>query len=246
MTNVLTRNSTPEKGSGIPSHIAIVMDGNGRWASKRFMPHSAGHRAGAQNLRKLSEYIETLGVKYLTVYALSTENWARPEKEIAGLIKLMHEYFQQYIDDSKKNDMRLDFIGDASRFEPELQQKIETLKTITRNKTGLHVTLAINYGGRDELVRAARALAADTANGLLTPDKIDEEALTRKLDSFPTPHPDLLIRTGGEKRVSNFLLWQCAYSEMFFTDTLWPDFDKKELHAALDWFGGRQRRFGGR
>ena len=228
------------------NHLAIIMDGNGRWASKRLLPHNAGHRAGAQNLRKLSEEVEKLGVKYLTVYALSTENWKRPEKEVKGLIKLMHEYFQQYIDDSKKNDMRMSFIGDMSRFEPELQQKIETLRTITRSKTGLHVTLAINYGGRDELVRATQKLARDAMNGLLDPAHINEEALARRLDGFPTPYPDLLIRTGGEKRISNFLLWQLAYAEMYFSDVLFPDFGMKELQAAIEWFQGRQRRFGGR
>ncbi|MCL2188695.1 MAG: polyprenyl diphosphate synthase [Defluviitaleaceae bacterium] len=230
----------------IPQHIAIVMDGNGRWASKRLLPHNAGHRAGAQNLRTLSEAVEKLGVAHLTVYALSTENWSRPEKEVQGLIKLMHEYFQQYIDDSKKNNMRMSFIGDISRFEPDLQQKIETLRTLTRNKTGLHVTLAINYGGRDELVRAARKLAQDAANGTVDPAHINEEALVRRLDGFPTPYPDLLIRTGGEKRISNFLLWQLAYAEMYFSDVLFPDFGVKDLQAALDWYGGRSRRFGGR
>ncbi|MCL2603011.1 MAG: polyprenyl diphosphate synthase [Defluviitaleaceae bacterium] len=223
----------------LPQHVAIIMDGNGRWASKRLLPHNAGHRAGAQNLRKLSEEIERLGIKYLTVYALSTENWARPEKEVQGLIKLMHEYFQQYIDDSKKNDMKLTFIGDVSRFEPDLRQKIETLKTLTKEKKGLHVTLAINYGARDELARAARKLAEEGTY-------IDEETLTRTLDGFPTPDPDLLIRTGGEMRLSNFMLWQLAYAEMYFTDILWPDFGKKDLNAALEWFGGRARRFGGR
>jgi undecaprenyl diphosphate synthase len=180
------------------------------------------------------------------VYALSTENWNRPEKEVQGLIKLMHEYFQQYIDDSKKNEMRLSFIGDMSRFEPDLQQKIETLRTLTRNKTGLHVTLAINYGGRDELVRAARRLAHDAALGRIKPESIDEDALARRMDAYPTPYPDLLIKAGGERRLSNFLLWQLAYTEMYFTDTLWPDFDVGELRTALDWFAGRSRRYGGR
>jgi len=228
------------------NHLAIIMDGNGRWASKRLLPHNAGHRAGAQNLRKLSEEIEKLGVKYLTVYALSTENWNRPEKEVKGLIKLMHEYFQQYIEDSKKNDMRMSFIGDMSRFEPDLQQKIETLKTITREKKGLHVTLAINYGGRDELVRAARKLAADAAAGLITAEDVDEDMLARKLDSFPTPYPDLLIRTGGESRISNYMLWQLAYTELYFSNALWPDFSVKELKKALEWYEGRERRYGGR
>jgi undecaprenyl diphosphate synthase len=227
-------------------HLAVIMDGNGRWASKRLLPHNAGHRAGAQNLRKLSEEIEKLGIKYLTVYALSTENWKRPKKEVQGLIKLMHEYIQQYIDDSKKNDMRLSFIGDMSRFEPDLQQKINTLTNITKGKQGLHVTLAINYGGRDELVRAARQLAADAKNGALNPAQINEETLARKMDGFPTPYPDLLIRTGDEKRISNFMIWQLAYTEMYFSDILWPDFGIKDLHTALDWYGSRERRYGGR
>jgi len=222
------------------------MDGNGRWASKRLLPHNAGHRAGAQNLRKLSEEIEKLGIKYLTVYALSTENWKRPQKEVQGLIKLMHEYFQQYIDDSKKNDMKLTFIGDVSRFEPDLQQKIETLKTLTRGKNGLHVTLAINYGARDELTRAVRRIAEEVKNGLLNPDDINEETLAKRLDGYPTPDPDLLIKAGGEMRLSNFMLWQLAYTEMYFTDILWPDFGIKDLNAALEWFGSRARRYGGR
>jgi undecaprenyl diphosphate synthase len=230
----------------IPVHLAIVMDGNGRWASKRLLPHNAGHRAGAQNLRKLSAEIEKLGIKYLTVYALSTENWKRPEKEVQGLIKLMHEYFQQYIDDSKKNDMRLSFIGDTTRFTPDLQQKIETLKTLTREKQGLHVTLAINYGGRDELVRTIKKLAEDVKDGTLDPTYIDEETINQKLDGFPIPHPDLLIRTGDEKRISNFMLWQLAYTEMYFSDILWPDFGIKDLQTALEWFANRKRRFGGR
>ncbi|MCL2202743.1 MAG: polyprenyl diphosphate synthase [Defluviitaleaceae bacterium] len=230
----------------LPAHVAIVMDGNGRWASKRLLPHNAGHRAGAQNLRTLSEEIEKLGIQYLTVYALSTENFSRPEKEVQGLLKLMHEYFQQYIEDSKKNDMRMRFIGDTTRFEPELQQKIETLKTLTREKKGLQVTLAINYGGRDELVRAARKLVREAASGNLSPGDINEETLARTLDTFPTPYPDLLIRTGGEKRISNYMLWQLAYAEMYFSDVLWPDFGAKDLQGALTWFAGRQRRYGGR
>jgi undecaprenyl diphosphate synthase len=230
----------------LPAHVAIVMDGNGRWASKRLLPHGAGHRAGAQNLRKLSEEIERLGIRYLTVYALSTENWKRPEKEVQGLIKLMHEYFQQYIDDSEKNDMKLTFIGDMSRFEPDLQQKIKTLETLTRDKKGLHVTLAINYGARDEITRATRRIAEDVKNGGLDPTYINEETIIRYLDGYPTPDPDLLIKTGGEKRLSNFLLWQLAYAEMYFTDILWPDFGKDDLQTALEWFGGRQRRYGGR
>ena len=230
----------------IPTHLAIVMDGNGRWASKRFLPRTAGHKAGAQALRTLSEEIERLGVKYLTVYALSTENWTRPESEVQGLMRLMREYFQQYIEDTKKNNMRMSFIGDASRLEPDLQEKMAILADMTKDKTGLHVVLAVNYGGRDEITRTARELAARAVRGELNPKHIDEAAFARALDSYPLPDPDLLIRTGGEMRLSNFLLWQIAYTEMYVTDTLWPDFEIRDLHEALDWFGGRKRNFGGR
>ena len=219
------------------NHLAIIMDGNGRWASKRFLPKNAGHKAGASALRKLSYEIEAIGIKYLTVYAFSTENWSRPESEVKGLMRLMHEYFQEYIDDSKKNDMRMSFIGDLTRLEPELQEKTKILADITKEKKGLHVNLAINYGGRDEIVRAAKKLKSDN---------ITEESFAAALDTAGLPDPDLLIRTGGEMRLSNFLLWQLAYTETYVTDTLWPDFDIKELHTALDWFKTRKRNFGGR
>ena len=230
----------------MPSHIAIILDGNGRWASKRLLPHSAGHRAGAQALRKIAEEANRTGIKHMTVYALSTENWARPRKEVDALIKLMHEYIQQYIDDSEKNDMRVSFIGDMSRFASDLQAKMQHLTEITHEKRGLHLHLALNYGGRDEIVRATRKIAAEAAAGRLIPAHINEETIARRLDAYPAPYPDLLIRTGGEMRLSNFLLWQLAYAEFYMIDKLWPDFDKKDLHAALEWFGGRQRRFGGR
>ena len=230
----------------IPAHIAIVMDGNGRWAKKRFMPHSVGHRAGAQALRKLSYEVEALGIKYLTVYVLSTENWKRPADEVNELMNLMREYFQQYIDDSKKNNMRMSFIGDFSRLDQDLQEKLAILTDMTKEKTGLHVVLAINYGGRDEIARAARKLAREAAEGKLNPDEIDESILSRTLDTHPLPDPDLIIRTGGDLRLSNFLLWQLAYAEMYVTDTLWPDFTAAELKKALASFEGRTRRFGGR
>ncbi|MCL2571000.1 MAG: isoprenyl transferase [Defluviitaleaceae bacterium] len=230
----------------IPRHLAIIMDGNGRWAKKRFMPHSVGHRAGAQALRKLSEEIEKIGIKYLTVYAFSTENWSRPEAEVRELMGLMREYFQQYIDDSKKNNMRMSFIGDHSRLDPDLQQKLGILEDITKDKTGLHVVLAVNYGGRDEIVRATRKLAKEAAQGRLDPEKIDEDVLSKMLDTSTLPDPDLIIRTGGDLRLSNFLLWQLAYAEMYVTETLWPDFTVKELEKALYSFQGRDRRFGGR
>ena len=230
----------------IPTHLAIVMDGNGRWAKKRFMPLSMGHRAGAQALRKLSYEIEALGIKYLTVYALSTENLKRPAEEVQGLMNLMREYFQQYIDDSKKNDMRMSFIGDFSRLDQDLQEKLAILTDITKDKTGLHVVLAVNYGGRDEIARAARKLAREAVHGRIDPGKIDEAVFSRALDTHPLPDPDLIIRTGGDLRLSNFLLWQSTYAEMYVTDTLWPDFTVAELNKALESFEVRERRFGGR
>jgi len=230
----------------IPNHVAIIMDGNGRWAKKRFMPHSVGHRAGAQALRKLSEEIEAIGIKYLTVYAFSTENWNRPEKEVRDLMNLIREYFQQYIDDSKKNNMRMSFIGDTSKLDADLQEKLSILTDITKDKTGLHVVLAVNYGGRDEIVRATKKLAREAAHGYLNPERIDEKALAGALDTGGLPDPDLIIRTGGDLRISNFLLWQLAYAEFYVTDTLWPDFDSAELRKALDSYKERTRRFGGR
>jgi len=230
----------------IPRHLAIIMDGNGRWAKKRLLPHKMGHRAGAQALRKLSNEVEAMGIKYLTVYTFSTENWTRPTGEVRDLMNLIREYFQQYIDDSKKNNMRMSFIGDFTRLDPDLQKKLAILTDITKDKTGLHVVLAVNYGGRDEIVRAAKKIAIEAVQGRLDPNKIDEEILTRALDTYPLPDPDLIIRTGGDLRLSNFLMWQLAYAEMYVTDTLWPDFTSAELQKALASFKGRERRFGGR
>jgi len=228
------------------NHLAIIMDGNGRWAKRRFMPHSMGHRAGAQTLRKLSEEIERMGIKYLTVYAFSTENWKRPNDEVHDLMNLMRDYFKQYIEDSKKNNMRMSFIGDLTRLDDDLQEKLAILTDITKDKTGLHVVLGVNYGGRDEIVRAAKKLAREAVHGYLNPERIDEAALAGALDTSGMPYPDLVIRTGGDMRVSNFMLWQLAYAEFYVTDTLWPDFNSKELVKALDSYKARKRRFGGR
>jgi len=230
----------------MPKHIAIIMDGNGRWAKKRLLPHSMGHRAGAQNLRKLSNIIEAMGIKYLTLYTFSTENWKRPEGEVRDLMNLIREYFQQYIDDSKKNNMRMSFIGDLTLLDADLQEKLAILTDITKDKTGLHVVLAVNYGGRDEITRAAKKLAKDAVHGRVDPEKIDEAVFASALDTHPLPDPDLIIRTGGDLRLSNFLLWQLAYAEMYVTDTLWPDFTEAELRKGLASFEGRARRFGGR
>jgi undecaprenyl diphosphate synthase len=229
-----------------PKHVAVIMDGNGRWAVARRRSRTAGHRAGAQALKKLATEAEKLGVQYMTVYAFSTENWSRPQDEVSGLMRLMREYIQQYIDDTKKNDMRISVIGDKSRLEPDLRDRIAMLEDYTAQKPGLHMLLAINYGGRDELVRGCQRIARQVARGELQPNDINEALLANQLDTVGIPYPDLLIRTGGEMRVSNFLLWQLAYAEMYITDTLWPDFTVKELKSAFEWFANRERRFGGR
>jgi len=230
----------------IPEHIAIIMDGNGRWAKKRFLNKAAGHRAGAQALRRLATAAEKLGVKYLTVYAFSTENWTRPKDEVDTLMNLIHDYIQQYIDDSKKNDMRISIIGDLAKLSDDLQRKIADLQQMTQEKKGLQVIIALNYGGRDDIVRAAHALAADVKSGRTKLDEINESLFANYLDTVNLPDPDLLIRTSGEMRVSNFLIWQTAYTEMYFCDKLWPDFTIKDLELAIGQYNRRDRRYGGR
>ena len=230
----------------IPDHVAIIMDGNGRWAKKRHLAHNAGHRAGAQALRKLAPAVEKMGIKYLTVYAFSTENWTRSQEEVDGLMRLMREYIQQYIDDTKKNEMRISVIGDMSRLEPDLRQKIAELQTLTANKPGLRVSIAINYGGRDEITRAAQRLARQVLKGEMTVEEITETRFAGQLDTAGIPDPDLLIKTGGEMRLSNFLLWQLAYAEIYVLEKYWPDFTVNDMKAAIEWFNGRERRFGGR
>jgi undecaprenyl diphosphate synthase len=220
------------------------MDGNGRWAARRYLPRSAGHRAGGQNFRKIADAAEEAGIKHLTVFALSTENWSRPREEVDSLMKLMREYVQQYIDDTKRNNMKINVIGERSRLEPDLREKIDTLETLSRDKTGMNVNIAINYGGRDDIVRAARRLARLAASGELRVDEIDETRFAAQLDTGRTPDPELLIRTGNDMRVSNFLLWQIAYSEIYVSDRLWPDFSAKDLNEALEWYKTRDRRFG--
>lgn len=230
----------------IPTHVAIVMDGNGRWAVKRHITRTAGHRAGAQTLRKLAVDAEKLGVKYLTVYAFSTENWSRPADEVSGLMKLLREYIQQYIDDTKKNDMRISVIGDVSRLDTDLRRSIAELEQLTASKPGMHVIIAINYGGRDEITRAARRIAKLVLKGALNADDIDTARFASQLDTAGIPDPDLLIKAGGEMRLSNFLLWQLAYTEIYVTDKLWPDFTTRDLRDAFEWFNSRERRFGAR
>ena len=230
----------------VPEHIAIIMDGNRRWAKSRLLNKAAGYRAGAQTLRRIATEAEKMGVKVLTIFAFSSENWKRSKDEVDTLMGLIHEYIQQYIDDTKKNDMRICLIGDLSRLSMALQRKIADLQEMTRNKKGLRVVIALNYGGRDDITRAARKLAADVKGGRISLDEINETLFAAYLDTADISDPDLLIRTSGEMRISNFLLWQLAYTEMYFSDKLWPDFTVKDLEKAIGHYRQRDRRYGGR
>ena len=232
--------------ANLPAHIAIIMDGNGRWAKKFLMTRAAGHRAGAQALRRLVEAMNKDGFKMLTVYAFSTENWKRDDEEVSYLMGLIHEYIQQYINDAKKNNVRMAVIGDISKLDQSLQDKIAHLTELTRKNDGLFLNIAINYGGRDEIVRAAKKFANDALCGKIDPENLDEAVFASYLDTSALPDPDLIIRTSGEMRLSNFLLWQAAYGEFFATDLLWPDFKIGHLYEAVIKFQNRKRRFGGR
>lgn len=229
----------------IPKHVAIILDGNGRWAKKRFLPRNAGHAQGSKTVEKMCEECDKLGIKYLTVYAFSTENWKRPEKEVRALMDLLRKYLKDCVKRSMKNNMCVKVIGDITPLDEDMKQSIRELEEISADNTGLHFQVALNYGSRDEMIRAIRRLAADTTSGKFSPDKIDEELFADYLDTKGIPDPDLLIRTSGEQRLSNFLLWQLAYAEFYFTDVLWPDFNKKELIKAVEYYNSRDRRFGG-
>lgn len=228
----------------VPKHIAIIMDGNGRWAKKRFMPRNYGHAQGSKAVENICEDAYNLGVKYLTVYAFSTENWVRPKEEIDALMKLLRTYMKDCLKRSSKNNMRVRVIGDISRLPEDLQQSIIELEQVSAKNTGLNFQVALNYGGRDEMIRAIRKVASDVKENKVSVDEITEETFAEYLDTREIPEPDLLIRTSGEKRLSNFLLWQLAYTEFYFTDVLWPDFNKKELIKAIDYYKDRDRRYG--
>lgn len=229
----------------IPNHVAIILDGNGRWAKKRLLPRNLGHKAGAKAVEDICEDAWNLGIKYLTVYAFSTENWKRPEDEVNALMKLLRNYLVDCIERSNKNNMRVRVIGEKSGLSQDIQDRIEELEKVTEKNTGLNFTIAINYGSRDEITRAVRSIAKRVAAGEINPDDINMDIISESLDTKGIPDPDLLIRTSGEERLSNFLLWQLAYTEFYFTDVLWPDFDKKELEKAIEKYNGRERRFGG-
>ena len=229
----------------LPRHIAIIMDGNGRWAKRRALPRTAGHKVGAEVFRTIATYCKDLGIEYLTVYAFSTENWKRPKDEVDTIMGLLKRYLLEAIDTMARDNIRLRFLGDLPALPEELQQLTARTNAITETLDGFQANICLNYGGRDEILRAARAFAADCAAGKRRPEELDEELFASELSSAGLPDPDLIIRPGGEKRVSNFLLWQGAYAEFLFTDTLWPDFRKEDLDAALVEYQLRHRRYGG-
>ena len=229
----------------VPNHIAIILDGNGRWAKAKGMPRSYGHVKGCANLETICDDMKELGVKYLTVYAFSTENWKRSREEVEGLMKLFRNYLKKCIKIAEKNKMRVKIIGDISAFDEDIRQKIVELEEFSKDYNELHFQIALNYGSRDEILRGVRRLAKDAADGRLNPETIDEGILEGYLDTAGIPDPDLMIRTSGELRLSNFLLWQMAYTEFYFTDVPWPDFNREELIKAIEKYNLRDRRYGG-
>ena len=228
----------------VPNHIAIILDGNGRWAKSKGMPRSYGHVKGCENLEDICEVAKELGVKYLTVYAFSTENWKRSKEEVEGLMKLFRNYLKKCIKISKKNNMRVKIIGDPSAFDEDIQQSIRELEEFSKDFDDLHFQIALNYGSRDEITRAVNRMLEDQKKGILI-GEVTEETISSYLDTAGIPDPDLLIRTSGELRLSNYLLWQLAYTEFYFTDVPWPDFKKKELVKAIEKYNERDRRYGG-
>lgn len=227
-----------------PHHVAIIMDGNGRWAQKRGRPRLFGHHAGAKRVREIVEACPDFGVKYLTIFAFSTENWKRTQSEVAGLMSLFRRYIQREAQALLKRGVRVRFIGDRLQLDPKLQKLMDNLEELTSKNDHVHLTIALNYGGRDEVARATKRMAREVSAGTLDPETVDVETLARFLDTRFLPDPDLVIRTSGEARISNFLLWQSAYSEYEFTEILWPDFTPEVFGEILGRFGARERRFG--
>ena len=233
-----------QEGMKIPEHVAIILDGNGRWAKKKLMPRNYGHAQGSKNVEKICEEAYRMGVKYLTVYAFSTENWTRPQDEVDALMKLLRSYMKDCLKTSSKNNMKVRILGDISKLNNDIRESIIELEKASAENTGLNFQVALNYGGRDEIIRGIKKLAADVKSNRISLDDIDDNCFKDYLDTRGIPDPDLLIRTSGEQRISNFLLWQLAYTEFYFTDTLWPDFDKGELIKAFEYYNSRNRRFG--
>lgn len=232
------------EGRNVPAHIAIIMDGNGRWAKARNMPRTAGHRKGAEAARALVENAAELGIDYVTLYAFSSENWQRPPEEVNELMELLSFFLDRETQKLHDNNVRLRVIGDRAPLSDSIRGRIESAEALTANNTRLTVVMALSYGSRQEMVRAVRTIAEQVVKGECEVGQIDEAAVSAALDTADIPDPDLLIRTGGNHRISNFLLWQMAYTELFFTDVLWPDFSTETLRSAIDDFAGRERRFG--
>lgn len=232
------------EGLKIPNHVAIILDGNGRWATKKKMPRNYGHVQGSKTVEKICEEAHRLGIKYLTVYAFSTENWNRPNDEVNALMKLLRNYMKDCLKTSSKNNMRVRIIGDISKLDGDLQDSIRELEKESAKNTGLNFQVALNYGGRDEIIRSMKSLIHDVVSEKISLDNIDDKLFDKYLDTKDIPDPDLLIRTSGEQRISNFLLWQIAYTEFYYTNVLWPDFDKNELIKAIEYYNSRERRFG--
>ena len=229
----------------LPEHVAIIMDGNGRWAKKRGLPRTAGHAAGAETFRTIATYCKEIGIRYLTVYAFSTENWKRPAEEVTAIMGLLKKYLLEAIEQMERDRVKMCFFGDLSPLPAELRELCERTREISSHYDGVQVNICLNYGGRDEILRAARAYAADCVEGKADPNHLTEETFGNYLFSAGVPDPDLIIRPSGELRLSNFLLWQAAYAEFYYTDVLWPDFSREELNAAICAYQHRSRRFGG-
>ncbi|MGI9272866.1 MAG: isoprenyl transferase [Woeseiaceae bacterium] len=228
----------------IPNHVAVIMDGNGRWARKRAMPRHLGHRSGVSAVRKIVEVAAQRGVNYLTLFAFSSENWKRPREEVSKLMGLFVEALQREVDDLHRNNVRLEFIGAREQLQSKLHDMISAVENQTRGNSGLRLQVAVAYGGRWDIVKATRELAQKVATGEMQADEIDDTTIANELELSGIPDPDLLIRTGGEQRISNFLLWNLAYAELWFCDTLWPDFDERKFDEALQFFAQRERRYG--
>lgn len=232
--------------ASVPRHVAIIMDGNSRWAQARKLPRKLGHQNGAEALKRTLESCRDLGIRYLTVYAFSSENWNRDEHEVSDLMELMRFYLKREVKTLHKNNIRIQFIGDRTLLSDDIQQDLNETEKLTMHNNSLHLTIALSYGSRQEIIKAFRSMAMEVANGSTRPEDIDDYMVMAHLDTANLPDPDLLIRTGGEKRLSNFLLWQFAYTELYFTETLWPDFSANHLREAIDDYSQRERRYGKR
>lgn len=238
-------NFNEKLGLNVPEHVGIILDGNGRWAKKRLMPRNLGHLQGSKVLENICDDADEIGIKYLTVYVFSTENWKRSKSEVDGLMKILRDYLKNCIKRANKNNMKVRILGKRDGLDEDIIQKIDELEDATKNNTGLVFQVALNYGARDEMIRAMRTMTKDIIDKGTNPDEIDEDMFATYLDTKGAPDPDLIIRTSGEKRISNFLLWQCAYAEFDFPEILWPDFNKKRLIEAVERYNKRDRRFGG-